>query len=99
KYLSHLGKNPNFVYDSLLGIAFTAPVAPNLETNVQIVAAGASGDGVPAIDWAYAQYRPTDSFSLRAGKLRFPLWLIADYYCVGFAYPWARPPPETYVLG
>ncbi len=95
-YLSRIGKDPNFLYDTRLGVAFTAPVTEQIDADGQFVAYGATDDYLPNVDWAFVTYRPNDSLRVRAGKIRFPLWLTADYYHVGYAYPWARPPPELY---
>jgi len=95
-YLSYIGKDPNFLYDSKLGIAFSSNLSENLEASAQFVAQGSSQTFSPDVDWAYLSYRPNDSIMLRAGRLRFPMWLIADYYNVGYSYIWARPPPEVY---
>ena len=38
----------------------------------------------------------SEQISVRAGKIKFPTFLISDYYEVGYAYPWIRPPQEVY---
>jgi len=48
------------------------------------------------IEWAYLDYAITDNFSLRGGKVKQPVFLISDYFEVGYAYPWIRPPQEVY---
>jgi hypothetical protein len=47
-------------------------------------------------DWAFVNYRVNEQFSARGGKIKFPTFLISDYYEVGYAYPWIRPPQEVY---
>jgi hypothetical protein len=97
-YLSFIGSNPNFLYDTIAGLGFSSSPTKQIEVGGQLVAHGALQTFTPSMDWAFVTYRPTDSFSLQAGKLRFPMWLISDYYFVGYSYPWVRPPPEVYSL-
>lgn len=54
----------------------------------------------PELEWAYIGYEWND-FEFRAGRLRLPLFLASEYYYVGHAYTYARPPTEIYnsVLG
>ncbi|MDN2483083.1 sulfate ABC transporter permease [Vibrio agarivorans] len=54
----------------------------------------------PELEWAYLGYEWED-FEFRAGRLRLPLFLASEYYYVGHAYTYARPPTEIYnsVLG
>jgi hypothetical protein len=48
------------------------------------------------LDWGFVRIKVNDSLSVRAGKIKFPTFLISDYFEVGYAYPWIRPPEEVY---
>lgn len=48
------------------------------------------------LDWAYASYRPNDALAVNLGRIKFPNNLVSEYYEIGFAYPWIRPPEEFY---
>ena len=46
--------------------------------------------------WLYMTVKASDSTNIRLGKLRSPLFFYSDFLDVGYAYPWIRPPVETY---
>ncbi|MFD2165361.1 hypothetical protein ACFSJY_03715 [Thalassotalea euphylliae] len=54
----------------------------------------------PELEWAYLGYA-IDDIELRGGRLRLPVFLASEYYYVGHAYIFARPPEELYnsILG
>ncbi len=54
----------------------------------------------PELEWAYIGYN-IGELELRAGRLRLPIFLASEYYYVGHAYNYARPPVELYnsILG
>lgn len=54
----------------------------------------------PELEWAYVDYT-IENVELRAGRLRLPLFLASEYFYVGHAYTYARPPEELYnsILG
>ncbi len=49
----------------------------------------------PELEWAYVGYT-IENVELRAGRLRLPLFLASEYFFVGHAYTYARPPDELY---
>ena len=48
------------------------------------------------VDWAFASFRLTDDFTLRTGKIKFPVGLVNEYVDVGVTYPWIRAPLLLY---
>lgn len=48
------------------------------------------------VDWAFASFRLSDDFTLRAGKLKFPVGLVNEYVDVGTTYPWISAPLLVY---
>jgi opacity protein-like surface antigen len=49
----------------------------------------------PSLEWLYVGYE-FDSFDIRAGRQRLPLFLASEYFYVGQAFVTARPPVEIY---
>jgi hypothetical protein len=54
------------------------------------------GDWRPHVEWANIKYQLTPDLALRVGRIALPLFLMADYRKVGYAYQWVRPPVELY---
>jgi len=54
----------------------------------------------PELEWAYLGYS-FKNVELRTGRLRLPIFLASEYFYVGHAYKYARPPEELYnsILG
>jgi len=50
----------------------------------------------PRVEWANVKYQATPELALRLGRIALPIFLAADYRKIGYAYPWVRPPVETY---
>jgi hypothetical protein len=62
------------------GINFTKMLGDDFRVGIQFFARdlGAIGDYKPQFDWYYLDYRATDWFGLRAGRLKLPLGLYND---------------------
>jgi len=95
-YLDGITNNLTFENDSKFGFQMTADVAPDMKVVAQFLAAAADGNYNVNAEWAYLDYRTSESLSLRVGKVKQPVYLISDYIEVGYAYPWIRPPQEVY---
>jgi hypothetical protein len=89
---------PGFTSDSRLGVQISATVNPDISVTGQLLAKARESNSNVKADWAFVTYRVNDPISIRAGKIKFPTFLISDYYEVGYAYPWIRPPQEVYSL-
>lgn len=50
----------------------------------------------PQIEWANIKYQATPDLALRFGRIALPIFLVADYRKIGYAYPWVRTPNEVY---
>lgn len=50
----------------------------------------------PMVEWANVKWRVTPAFSLRAGRIAAPSYLLSESRFVGYANPWLRPPVEAY---
>ncbi len=88
---------PGFTSDSRLGLQISAKINPEISVTGQLLAKAREDNSNIKADWAFVTYRVSDPVSIRAGKIKFPTFLISDYYEVGYAYPWIRPPQEVYV--
>ncbi|HEY9050441.1 MAG TPA: hypothetical protein VIQ03_02785 [Gammaproteobacteria bacterium] len=95
-YLNSIEEDVSFDNDSKFGLQVTADVFNNMQAVAQILATGADENYDMDVEWAYLDYAITNSINLRGGKVKEPVFLISDYYEVGYAYPWIRPPEEVY---
>lgn len=85
--------------DSLLAGQITARITPQLSGVLQaIVEQQYDNSYRPAIEWANLKYEVTRDFSLRAGRIVLPVFMVSDSRKVGYANPWVRPPIEVYSL-
>lgn len=95
-YLDTISDDVRFDNDSKFGLQVTADVAENMQAVAQILGSGSDENFDMDVEWAYLDWRFSDSISLRGGKVKEPVFLISDYIEVGYAYPWIRPPQEVY---
>lgn len=96
-YLNGITNDVSFDNDSKFGLQITADVSENMQGVAQILASGNDQNYNLDAQWAYLDYKMSDNFSLRMGKVKEPVFLISDYFEVGYAYPWIRPPQEVYL--
>lgn len=87
---------PGFTSDSRLGLQISAKVNQDISVTGQLLAKARDENSKVNADWAFVSYRVNEPITIRAGKIKFPTFLISDYYEVGYAYPWIRPPQEVY---
>lgn len=85
----------SFKPESLFGLQVSADLADGLSVTGQIVSRGAD-DFSTKLEWAYVSYELNDNWTVQAGKKRLPLFYYSDFYDVGYAYVWMRPPADTY---
>ncbi|KAF0190890.1 MAG: hypothetical protein FD165_2351 [Gammaproteobacteria bacterium] len=85
-----------FENDTRIGLQLLTHINPQMTMTAQMVGRGSDNGYAADFEWAYIDYALSDSFNVRAGKLKFPTYLISDYVDVGYAYPWIRPPEEVY---
>lgn len=85
----------SFKPDSRFGLQISADLAEGLTVTGQLVARGAD-DFDASFEWAYLSYQINDSWTLQAGKKRLPLYYYSDFFDVGYAYLWLRPPADNY---
>lgn len=95
-YLDEIKDDVTFLQDSKFGLQVTAEVAEDMQAVAQILASAEDNNYSMDIEWAYLDYTASESTSIRAGRIKQPVFLISDYLEVGYAYPWIRPPAEAY---
>lgn len=85
----------SFKPDSLFGLQISADLGEGLTATAQIVSRGAN-DFETKFEWAYLSYQLNDTWTLQVGKKRLPLYYYSDFFDVGYAYMWIRPPADNY---
>ena len=81
--------------DTSIGIQLTSDLNQNFEFTIQAVSNGATDYSVD-LDWAYISYQINSELSFQAGRKRLPLYNYSDFYDLGYAYYWIRPPADNY---
>jgi hypothetical protein len=85
----------DFKPETLFGLQLNADLMEGLSATAQIVARGAN-DFDTKFEWAYISYEVNDNWTIQAGKKRLPLFYYSDFFDVGYAYTWMRPPADNY---
>jgi len=93
--VSAYGEEVDFKPETLMGIQIKSDLTEGLSVTAQIVARGAN-DFDATFEWLYASYEVNDSWTIQAGKKRLPLFYYSDFFDVGYAYVWMRPPADNY---
>lgn len=93
--IDDIGQNPTFTQDTLGGVQFIASINDSIDMVIQLYSQGADQYNV-VTDWLYVGWQINDQWSLKAGRLRLPFFMKSEYYNVGYAYLWTRPPIEVY---
>lgn len=85
--------------DSRIGGQVTALLAPRVSAVVQVLARQRHDDTYkPVVEWANVKYEVTPDFSVRAGRVVLPIFMVTDSRRVGYANVWVRPPVEVYSM-
>ena len=85
----------SFSPDTSIGIQFKTDLNNKLGFVIQAISNGASDYEVD-LDWVYISYQLNSEFSIQAGRKRLPLYYYSDFFDVGHAYYWIRPPTDNY---
>lgn len=85
----------SFSPDTSIGLQFNAALNDKLKFVIQAISNGASEYDVE-LDWAYASYQLNSEVSIQAGRKRLPLYFYSDFFDLGHAYYWIRPPADNY---
>ena len=85
----------SFSPDTTIGLQLKTTLNVQTDFVIQLVNRGAS-DFDTDIDWAYINYSIDHELSLQAGRKRLPLYFYSDFFDLGLAYHWIRPPADNY---
>lgn len=95
--ISGVGKSPRTGVDSQFGVQADTRFNPWLSATVQGLVRKNGREGYRAgITWAFLKAKINDQWSVRAGRVVAPVFLISDYRNIGFANTTLRPPTEVY---
>jgi hypothetical protein len=87
--------NWSFSPDTSIGVQFNTKVNDKLEFVIQAISNGALDYDVD-LDWAYISYQLNSDTSIQVGRKRLPLYFYSDFFDLGHAYYWIRPPADNY---
>ena len=90
-----LDEDISFTQDTSIGLQLSTDVNDRLSFILQMNSHGAQ-DFETELSWAYLNYQITPELSIQAGRKRLPLYYYSDYFDVGYAYVWIRPPVDNY---
>ena len=85
----------SFSPDTTIGLQLKTTLNDKTDFVIQLVNRGAS-DFDTDIDWAYINYSIDHELSIQAGRKRLPLYFYSDFFDLGLAYHWIRPPADNY---
>jgi hypothetical protein len=83
--------------DSIAGAQIDVKVTPDFDVMAQAVTRlRADGSYSLGLTQGFVRYSPDDSLQLRAGRLGYDIYLLAESRQVGYSYLSLRPAPEFY---
>jgi len=94
---SGAGESASFKPDSRLGVQLDGSFNPVFSATVQVLAKhSGEGDDKPRVEWAFAKAKLGGGFTLRAGRIGAPFFVVSDFREVGYANTWLRTPSDVY---
>ena len=90
-------KTLDYVPETKVGLQAAFEVTESTFLIAQLVAR-AEQHWRPEMEWAFLSHTFDNDLTVRAGRLRVPLYMYSDYLEVNFAQPWLRPPEEIYAV-
>ena len=84
-----------YIGASQVAVNLTYQIDEQFSSVVQFLSSGRRNFDA-SIRLAHLNWKPSDSFLVRIGKIRLPVFLHSDYQEVGILYPWSRLPTEIY---
>lgn len=83
--------------DSLAGLQIDARLSPKFDVVLQgVTRQRASGDWKPRLSQGFLRFSPDGSFVIRAGRIGYDAYLLAESRQVGYSYIAVRPSPDFY---
>lgn len=91
------GKNTSLQTDSMLGLQLSYSLSPQWQFLGQVRARDQADNTLAnSVTRAFVAYRPDPNLHFRLGRMADATFLMSDYLEVGYAFPWVRPPLESY---
>ncbi|QJD59359.1 hypothetical protein HG264_10800 [Pseudomonas sp. gcc21] len=81
---------------SKLGGQFQYGLTDRLNLTTQVTLKAEQDTWKANLEWAYLSFQGSDRLTLRAGRLRNPVYMYSETLDVGITYPWLRLPDEIY---
>jgi hypothetical protein len=89
----------DFRPDTVAGLQLKASLAAKLDFTLQgVTRLDAHGDFTPRVTQAFLRYSPDESLVLRAGRIGYEIYLLAESRQVGYSYLAVRPSQDFYGL-
>lgn len=87
----------SWLVDSRIGVQLEYAISPIVDLVGQVVLRDQfKTDLNSSIELAYVALKPFAQLDIRAGRISYDAFLMADHRNVGYAYQWVRPPAEFY---
>ncbi len=94
-YLEDINKNGG-VRDYRLGLSMSKQLGEGWSAAALLIAH--EGEEQIVLHWGLVNYQVNDNVKIALGKQKFMNSIVSEYYHVGYAYPWIRPPQEFYSI-
>ncbi len=92
-------KSAGFGADTVLGVQTNFRLNDSAEAVLQVVSRETpTNNYTPRASLAFLSLSPSPEFTLRAGRLRLPMFMLSDSIDINYAHLWVRPPVEVYGL-
>ena len=82
--------------DSNVGLQVDGRFSEVLDGAIQVISRRNPDQFHPQLSWAFLRYLPNDNLTIRAGRLGFDAYMLADSKNVGYSYIWVRPPVDFF---
>jgi len=90
-----ISKDGSF-HGTQLGLNLTSRVSDQMTVAAQLFSAIQEDNYATHLDWAFANFSLSDAFTIRAGKIKYPVGIVNEYVSVGVSYPWIEAPLAIY---
>lgn len=78
------------------GLNISARISDKITFASQLFASREEGTFDSHLDWAFIAYKINDNFTIRSGRIKYPVGIVNEYVSVANAYTWITPPVLYY---
>ncbi len=79
-----------------VGLNITAKINNRVRVATQLIALSQDNNYNVELDWGFIELSLNDRWTLKTGKIKFPVGLVNEYVDVSYAFPWLVPPRVIY---